>query len=158
MFSQPGNPSAVLSSLTYPPLSPAAPDTINIRFILSPINPADINVIEGVYPSKPTLTSSLTTSGKGSQDHPVFVAGNEGLAEVTDVGDGITGLEKSDWVVMTKQQGGTWATSKNVGINDVLKVSRAEGDVKLSEVNGATMTVRNVVPTAVKILAECHAF
>jgi trans-2-enoyl-CoA reductase len=61
------------------------------------------------------------------------------LAQVTDVGKGVGGLEKNDWVVMTKQHSGTWSTSKNVGVDDVLKVPRVDA---LSEVLGATMTVR----------------
>jgi trans-2-enoyl-CoA reductase len=138
IYSQTGNPSTVLTALTYAPLHHPAPNTLNIKFLLSPINPADINVIEGVYPLKPSPTTALAASGKGSKDHPVFIAGNEGLAEVTDVGRGVTHLEKKDWVVMPKQQLGTWSTSKNVSVGDVLKVPRVDA---LSEVLAATMTV-----------------
>jgi trans-2-enoyl-CoA reductase len=106
--------------------------------LLSPINPADINVVEGVYPSKPSLVSCLATSGKGSPEEPVFIGGNEGLAEVVRIGDGVTGLQEGDWVIMKKQQAGTWCTEKNVQVDDVLRLPDAQ---HLTQVQAATITV-----------------
>lgn len=131
VYSQTGDPSQVLSALTYRPLPPPPPNTVNLRFLLAPINPADINVIQGVYPAKPSLTELVENS-------PVFVGGNEGLAEVTRVGTGVSEVAPGDWVVMTKAQAGTWASSRNVLSEDVLKLPSADG---LTEVHGATMTV-----------------
>ncbi|KAJ7439851.1 NAD(P)-binding protein [Mycena latifolia] len=142
VYTQTGDPSQVLSALTYDVLPLPAPDTLNIRFLLAPINPADINVIQGVYPAKPSLTSLV-------EGHPVFVGGNEGLAEVTQVGTGVSGLSSGDWVVMTKPQAGTWSSSMNVRSQDVLKLPRADG---LTEVHGATMTVNP--PTAYNMLHD----
>ncbi|KAG7095212.1 hypothetical protein E1B28_005987 [Marasmius oreades] len=140
IYTSNGPVTQALSIITYQPLPPPPPNTINIKFILAPINPADLNTIEGVYPSKPSLSSNLSSSGKGSKDEPVFVAGNEGLAEVVDVGEGVSGLEKGTWVVMDKPQVGTWATSRNVGVKDVIRLpfGKLNG---LSEAHGATMTV-----------------
>lgn len=138
VYSQNGDPAKVLSVLTFPSLPPPAPGTANIRFLLSPINPSDVNVIEGVYPKKPSLTSNLSDSGKGSKDEPVFIGGNEGLAAVTSVGENTKGLSVGDWVVMTKPQAGTWSTSKNVNVHDVVKIPDRRG---LTEVDGATITV-----------------
>jgi trans-2-enoyl-CoA reductase len=107
---------------------------VNLRFILSPINPADVNVIEGVYPSKPQ-PSSFPGVVRGE----VFVGGNEGLGEVMSVGKGVKGLKRGDWVVMKAPQVGTWRSVANVREGQVLKVPRLEG---LSEVNAATMMVR----------------
>jgi trans-2-enoyl-CoA reductase len=132
-----------LSVITYPSLPPPTPGTVNIRFLLSPVNPADINVIEGVYPARPTLTSSLAESGKGSKESPVFIGGNEGLAMVTAVGGNSVGLQVGDWVVMVKQQAGTWTTSQNVKAHDVVKIPDRQG---LSEVHAATITV-NYLPS-----------
>ncbi|KAJ7115763.1 NAD(P)-binding protein [Mycena epipterygia] len=142
VYTQNGEPSQVLSSLTFKALPPPAPNSLNIRFLLSPVNPADINVIQGVYPAKPALTPLVNGD-------PVFVGGNEGLAEVTQVGSGVSGLTRGDWVVMTKSQAGTWSSSKNVGSQDVLKLPRAAG---LTEVHGATMTVNP--PTAYNMLND----
>src|SRR6266436_2900358 len=73
-----GPPPSVLSARTFPSLHLPLANTLNIKYLLAPVNPADINVIEGVYPSKPSLTKL--------NDKDVFVAGNEGLAQITGVG------------------------------------------------------------------------
>ncbi|KAI0923899.1 hypothetical protein AcV5_009313 [Taiwanofungus camphoratus] len=135
VYTQTGNPSSVLTALTYPPLPPPPHDALNIRFRLSPINPSDLNVIEGVYPAKPAPVSALSPGHQLPE--PVCVAGNEGLAEVLEVGSGVEGLSKGDWVVMAKQQAGTWSTTRTVESGDVVKLPSGS----VSEVNGATMTV-----------------
>jgi trans-2-enoyl-CoA reductase len=109
-----------------------------LRFILSPINPADINVIEGVYRSKPEPSSFPGVKGE------VFVGGNEGLGEVTSVGEGVKSLKLGDWVVMKDPQLGTWRSAANVREGQVLKVPRLKG---LSEVNAATVMVRASIQT-----------
>ncbi|KAG6908434.1 hypothetical protein DXG01_004659 [Tephrocybe rancida] len=149
VYSQPGNPATVLSALSYRPLPPPAKKTLNVRFLLAPVNPADINVIEGVYPAKPEPRNDLATSGTGSDDAPAFVAGNEGLAEVSEVGEGVPGLKEGDWVIMTRPQTGTWCTGRNVGMDDVEKVPRLPG---LTEAHAATMTVNP--PTAYNMLQD----
>ena len=134
IYSQNGQPADVLRALTIPSLAtPPSPQTVNLRFILSPVNPADVNVIEGVYPSKPQPSSFPGAQGE------VFVGGNEGLGEVTSVGEGVKSLKRGDWVVMKDPQIGTWRSAANVREGQVLKVPRLEG---LSEVNAATMMVR----------------
>ncbi|PFH46883.1 hypothetical protein AMATHDRAFT_77469 [Amanita thiersii Skay4041] len=138
VYAQNGDPSKVLNVVEYPPLPPPLPYTVNIKYLLSPINPADVNVVEGVYPTRPISTDSLTPIGRGSKDDPVFVGGNEGLAEVTDIGDGIRGLKEGDWVIMVKQQAGTWSSARNVQMNDILKLPSAKS---LTEVQAATITV-----------------
>lgn len=96
-------------------------------------------MIEGVYPAKPASRPDLANS-----DEPIFVGGNEGLAEVTDIGDGVSTLTRGDWVVMIKQQSGTWTSAANVDEGDVIRVPIPEGQV-LSPVHGATMTVRSLL-------------
>ncbi|TFK32796.1 hypothetical protein BDQ12DRAFT_691998 [Crucibulum laeve] len=138
VYAENGDPAKVLTVLTYPTISAPPPNSVNVKFLLAPINPADINVIEGVYPSKPTKTDALAIAGLGSEGKPVFVGGNEGVALVTAVGSGVKDLRVNDLVVMTKPQTGTWSTSKNVAITDVVKIPDAE---QLSEVQCATITV-----------------
>jgi trans-2-enoyl-CoA reductase len=133
IYSTNGDPARVLSAFSFPELPPPPPNTANIRFLLAPINPADINVIEGVYPARPEPDVSLSQA----KDHPLFVGGNEGLGKVMDVGEGVVDLQKDDWVVMTKAQSGTWASAKNIALSDVLKVPK-QG---LSEAQAATITV-----------------
>jgi trans-2-enoyl-CoA reductase len=131
-----GEPTNVLSVLTYPNIPSPPPNSVNIKFLLSPINPADINVIEGVYPNKPRKSDALASGGEGD---PVFVAGNEGLARVTAVGQGVHSLNVNDWVIMIKSQAGTWATDRNVAVVDVAKIPDADS---LTEVQAATLMVR----------------
>jgi trans-2-enoyl-CoA reductase len=138
VYSENGDPAKVLTSLRYPSLPVPASNTVNIQVFLAPINPADLNVIEGIYPSKPRASTLLTPSLKDSENHPVFVAGNEGLARVTAVGNGVNDLKEHDWVVMAKPQVGTWCTGTNIDVADVIKIPRGHG---LSEVHGATLTV-----------------
>lgn len=63
--------------------------------ILAPINPADINTIQGVYPVKPLLPST---------------PGFEGIGEVLAVGSGVKNLLPGDRVI---PEGiiGTWCTT-----------------------------------------------
>ncbi|KAG1744658.1 uncharacterized protein EDB91DRAFT_1123754 [Suillus paluster] len=128
-----GDPARVLSAFSFPDLPPPPPNTLNIRLLLAPINPADLNVIEGVYPAKPEPDTSLSQV----KDHPLFVGGNEGLGRVIHIGEGVVGLQKGDWVVMSKAQSGTWSSAKNVSPSDVIKVPK-QG---LSEAQAATITV-----------------
>jgi len=148
VYSQNGEPSEVLKALTSDDLPPPPAGTANIRFLLSPVNPADINVIQGVYPKKPEVQISLSSSGLGSQDSPAFVAGNEGVAEITALGEGVAGLHKGDWVIMAKQQSGTWSSTLNVAHQDVTKVPQ-DG---LSEADAAMITVNP--PTAYNLLND----
>ncbi|PCH44305.1 trans-2-enoyl-CoA reductase [Wolfiporia cocos MD-104 SS10] len=143
VFTENGDPASVLKTVTYPTLPAPPRDNVNVRFRISPINPSDINVIEGVYPSKPAPSDSLSPGHKLHQ--PVYVPGNEGLAEITEVGENVKGLKKGDWVVLAKQQPGTWSSARTISVEDVVKLP-----VDLSEVNAATITVNP--PTAYNML------
>ncbi|QRW17032.1 Zinc-binding dehydrogenase [Rhizoctonia solani] len=105
IYSSTGDPAQVLSISRVSPLSESVPTGhIGVKLLLSPINPADLNVVQGVYPSKPVIRDDLGTPS------PAFIGGNEGLGQVEKLGDGVTELSVGDWVVMTKPQSGTWAS------------------------------------------------
>lgn len=116
-FSDYGEPVAVLFPHTHS-ISPPHSDLMTLRFLASPINPADINQIQGSYPSKPTFTTSLGTAG------PIAVAGNEGVAEIIALGEGVKkqGYTKGDWVIMKGPGFGTWRTHATATANDVVKL------------------------------------
>lgn len=142
VYAKNGQPQEVLECRSIPsftlPLTPP-PGTLNIRFILSPINPADLNVIEGVYPSKPKLLEPAETG----LSEGVYVGGNEGLAQVLQVGEGVEGYKEGDWVIMVKQQIGSWIAWRNVRPEDVMVVPRTkQGDGGITEAQAAMMTVR----------------
>lgn len=63
-----------------------AVDAVRVRFLASPINPSDLNQIEGTYPVKP-------------RDGLPAVGGNEGVARVEEVGGMVEGLKAGDLVV-----------------------------------------------------------
>ncbi|KAK7040732.1 hypothetical protein VNI00_009638 [Paramarasmius palmivorus] len=129
VYPQNGEPHEVLRIQSLPsPCVPPAPGTINVDFILSPVNPVDINTIQGVYPVKPRLEGQI------------FVGGKEGLAQVDEIGEGVDGLKKGDWVVMHGHQVGTWARKRNISAADVVPLPyKAENG--LSAVNAATITI-----------------
>ncbi|KAK3679208.1 mitochondrial 2-enoyl thioester reductase [Recurvomyces mirabilis] len=102
-------------------ISPPHNDLLTLRFLASPINPADINQIQGVYPTKPTFTTSLGTA------EPLAVGGNEGVAEVISKGNGVKGVEKGDWVIMRRQGFGTWRTHAQTTVDNLVVIKDKEG-------------------------------
>ncbi|CAH1800309.1 unnamed protein product [Owenia fusiformis] len=66
-----------------------------VKMLAAPINPADINMIQGTYPVKPSLPA---------------VGGNEGVGEVLAVGDDVTSFKEGDWVLPSSPGFGTWRT------------------------------------------------
>jgi trans-2-enoyl-CoA reductase len=76
------------------PLSTPGPGQVLIRMRLAPINPADLNVIEGTYGKLPTLPATV---------------GNEGVGEVVACGSGVEGLRPGD-PVRPRDGVGSWAS------------------------------------------------
>lgn len=64
-----------------------------VRWLAAPINPADINQIQGVYPIKPPVPA---------------VGGNEGCAVVEKVGTNVANLKVGDHVIPLNSGLGTW--------------------------------------------------
>jgi NADPH:quinone reductase-like Zn-dependent oxidoreductase len=61
-----------------------------VKMVAAPINPADINLIEGVYGTKPTVPA---------------VAGSEGMGIVVEKGNDVHGLNLTDHVIPVKAAG-----------------------------------------------------
>lgn len=80
---------------------------MSIKWLLAPVNPADINTIQGKYPSKPPLPA---------------VPGNEGVGEIVAVGSNVRNLCVGDRVVPNGPNFGTWRTHANYNFKDVMKV------------------------------------
>lgn len=89
--------------------------------LTSPINPADVNQIQGVYPSKPEMNSLLGTA------EPAAVGGNEGVGEVLNVGSSVKGVQKGDWVIMKYTGMGTWRTHMAVDESQLHKIDDKSG-------------------------------
>ncbi|EJU03801.1 NADP-binding protein [Dacryopinax primogenitus] len=145
VYSRNGEPTDVLSVRTLPELPAPTGDQVKLRFSLSPVNPADLNVIQGAYPSKPKPREDLGTS------EPTFVAGNEGLAVVEEVGDAVSAFSKGDWVIFSTPQFGTWTSETLAKQSDIICVPRSTNSI-LTEVQAATLTVNP--PTALALLTR----
>ncbi|KAK5133399.1 hypothetical protein LTR08_007738 [Meristemomyces frigidus] len=102
-------------------IAPPHGNQLTLRFLASPINPADVNQIQGVYPTKPTFTTALSTP------HPIAVGGNEGVAEVVAKGGGVKGVDKGDWVIMKKQGFGTWRTHAQTTADQLMVIKDRDG-------------------------------
>lgn len=119
-FDQFGEPKDVLRLHSHS-ISPPHGDLVTVRFLASPINPADINQIQGVYPTKPTFTNNLGTSG------PIAVGGNEGVAEVISAGGNVKDVQKGDWVILKRQGFGTWRTHAQATVDQLVPVKNKDG-------------------------------
>ncbi|VDB87533.1 unnamed protein product [Peniophora sp. CBMAI 1063] len=145
VYSAKGAPHEVLSARTFPRLPTPAPGTANVRIVLAPVNPSDVNVLEGVYP----VSVPRADLPGVREDEELYIAGNEALAEVKEVSEGETAVKVGDWVVIARQQSGTWASTRNVDVKDVIRIPRRDG---LTEVHAATITVNP--PTALNMMRD----
>lgn len=105
-------------------------DTVHVRFLASPINPADVNQVQGVYPLKPAFEKL--------GDLECAVGGNEGVAEVIAVGENVKSLKVGDHVVMGRAGLGTWRTHAAGPAEDFQRLPEAKN---VSLIQEATLTV-----------------
>ncbi|KAI1419051.1 hypothetical protein F5Y12DRAFT_312479 [Xylaria sp. FL1777] len=116
VFSQYGEPKDVLKLHTHS-VSPSLPSSsVLLRTLAAPINPADVNTIQGTYGVKPTFTSLIGTA------EPSALPGNEGVFEVVSTTS--SGLAKGDWVIPAKTGFGTWRTHAVAPADAVIRVDR----------------------------------
>ena len=86
-----GNPEEVLRIVEQPWPEPA-PDDVVVQMVAAPINPADLNAIEGKYPVRPTLPAT---------------PGMEGAGIVVEVGSAVRNLKVGALVILPHSLG-TW--------------------------------------------------
>ncbi|KAI5289699.1 mitochondrial 2-enoyl thioester reductase [Ascosphaera aggregata] len=120
VYSQYGEPKDVLRLHNHSISAPSG-TAVNVRLLTAPLNPADVNQIQGVYPSKPEMTNLLGTS------EPAAVGGNEGAFEVISTGGGVKNLKKGDWVIMKKTSQGTWRTHAQFDESQLVKIEDKTG-------------------------------
>lgn len=94
VYEQHGPPDAVCEVVELPPV-PIKDDDVCVRMLAAPINPSDINRIEGVYPVRPPVPA---------------IGGYEGVGEVYSVGSAVRGISPGDWVIPSPPSSGTWQT------------------------------------------------
>ena len=91
---------------------------MTLRTLSAPLNPADINQIQGTYPTVPPFTNTLGTP------EPTAVPGNEACFEVLSVGSGVKSVKKGDWAIAKHTGLGTWRTHLQVEEEKVMRVER----------------------------------
>uniref|UniRef100_A0A2M4ALQ0 Enoyl-[acyl-carrier-protein] reductase, mitochondrial n=1 Tax=Anopheles triannulatus TaxID=58253 RepID=A0A2M4ALQ0_9DIPT len=115
-----GEPAKVLRLQEEPVPEPKDGEVL-IRTLGAPINPADINTIQGKYPVKPTFPA---------------VGGNECVGEVVAIGGSGTSLKVGDRVVPFATGLGTWRSHAIYSVGQLMKVPAGIGVAE-----AATITV-----------------
>ncbi|KAL8089781.1 enoyl-[acyl-carrier-protein] reductase, mitochondrial-like [Apium graveolens] len=94
MYDQEGPPDSVTKIVDVPAVEVKEND-ICVKMLAAPINPSDINRIQGVYPVRPDVPA---------------VGGYEGVGEVHSLGSAVTGFSPGDLVIPCPPSFGTWQT------------------------------------------------
>ncbi|MCX7712201.1 MAG: 2-enoyl thioester reductase domain-containing protein [Chthoniobacterales bacterium] len=115
------------------PLPSPAPGQLLLQMLAAPINPADINILEGKYGELPDL--------------PAYV-GNEGVGKVLAIGEGVTGWQISDLALPMCR--GTWQSHLLTNASDAiaLPTSLDTNQASMLTVNPATafLLLKEIVP------------
>ncbi|XP_069479115.1 enoyl-[acyl-carrier-protein] reductase, mitochondrial [Ambystoma mexicanum] len=106
VYEKHGDPAASLGleNLKLPDLGATG---VHVKMLAAPINPSDLNMIQGTYALLPDLPA---------------VGGNEGVGQVLKVGSKVTRLRPGDWVIPADAGLGTWRTEVVAQEDLLLKV------------------------------------
>src|SRR5260370_4729850 len=132
-FSAPGDPDEVVSYADAETPPAVGNDEVLLRLQASPVNPADLLTMRGIYPRLDSSTRAI---------------GSEAIGEISAVGDPAAGLAPGNRVLLLSLN--NWREYRLVKASDVIKIS-PQGDVIQQsglKVNPATATLllRNFVP------------
>jgi trans-2-enoyl-CoA reductase len=105
VYEKHGNPADVLHVETRPWPTPAADEAV-VKMLAAPINPADLNQIEGKYPVRPELPAT---------------PGFEGAGSVVEFGADVMGLTTGALVILPHNVG-TWRDAVAVKTEDLVVV------------------------------------
>ena len=111
---------------------PLKDDQVLVKMKLAPINPSDINMVEGTYFIRPPLPA---------------IVGNEGVGEVMEVGKGVKSLRVGDWVNPADSGWGTW---RSLAVSSEKDLSKVANDIP--ELGAATVVVNPC--TAYRMLTD----
>ena len=95
VYQEHGQPNEVIKLETFPEPIKAEDDNVIVRMLAAPVNPADINTIQGVYAINPPLPAT---------------GGGDGIGEVLQVGPKVKSLKPGDRVFPGGSMKGTWTT------------------------------------------------
>ncbi|KAI3849631.1 hypothetical protein MKW92_018285 [Papaver armeniacum] len=94
VLEQRGSPDEVARVIELPPVE-IKENEVCVKMLASPIQPSDINMVQGVYPIEIPFPA---------------VGGREGVGEVYAFGSAVKGLSLGDWVIPLPPSLGTWQT------------------------------------------------
>ncbi|KAJ2902148.1 mitochondrial 2-enoyl thioester reductase, partial [Coemansia aciculifera] len=120
VYQETGSAADVLRVVSHQVPTDLSPTSVSVQMLASPVNPSDLNQIEGTYPVKGRFTTQIL----GPSQPAVAVGGNEGVGVVRAVGAGVgDDLRVGDWVVPRRAgEFGTWCTHAVVGREQVTVV------------------------------------
>ncbi|KAL7874451.1 hypothetical protein SRHO_G00054210 [Serrasalmus rhombeus] len=126
-----GEPSQVikLGTLQLPSLGDKS---VLVKMLAAPINPSDINMIQGTYAILPDLPA---------------VGGNEGVGQVIEVGSKVKTVKVGNWVIPRDAGLGTWQTLVVLSADDLVTLP---SDIPL--LSAATLGVNPC--TALRMLSD----
>lgn len=105
-YNKHGDPSQVVH-LEKVELGPVGANEVLVKMLAAPINPSDINMIQGTYAILPDLPAT---------------GGNEGVGEVIEVGHQVKTLKPGDWCIPKDAGLGTWRTAVVLSEDDLLAI------------------------------------
>lgn len=108
LYRRHGEPSQVvqLESLELPHLGP---ECVLVKMLAAPINPSDLNMLQGTYALLPELPA---------------VGGNEGVCQVMELGERVKTLKLGDWVIPRDAGIGTWRTAAVLKAGDLVSLPK----------------------------------
>ncbi|XP_067675917.1 enoyl-[acyl-carrier-protein] reductase, mitochondrial-like [Haliotis asinina] len=127
-----GDPRQVLEKTEVQVQTSVQKDEVLIKMLMAPVNPSDINMIEGTYFIRPPLPA---------------VVGNEGVGEIIGKGEAVSDLNIGDWVIPADSGWGTWRSYAVAPRSTVFKVAN---DIPVD--SAATLLVNP--PTAYRMLKD----
>lgn len=107
-YKQNGVPKEVLELKTLDVLGAPKSTQVKLQMLAAPINPSDINMVEGTYGVKSSFPA---------------VAGNEGVGMVKEVGEGVKNLAVGDWVIPAVAGLGTWRQELVTEASNLTKIA-----------------------------------
>ncbi|KAJ1732727.1 mitochondrial 2-enoyl thioester reductase [Coemansia biformis] len=118
------------------------PGQVVVRMLAAPVNPSDLNQIEGTYPVRGRFA---TMALRGGATIHGAVGGNEGVGEVVATAHGVDGVQPGDWVVPRRAgEFGTWCSHTVAAADGLVAIPRAwragvqPADVACLKVNPST--------------------
>lgn len=142
VYSTYGDPFSNLRSIRFKIPEPSKGQVL-LKLLACPINPSDLNQVQGTYLARPPMTNEL------DPDTPSAVGGNEGAYEVVKIGEGVERFRVGDWALPKKGNFGTWRTHAIANENEMNLIPDHSS---ITPIQAATVSVN--LATAHRLLTQ----